>query len=288
MPWSKVDDRFYDHPKTVAVGTMGAGLFVLALSYTANKLTDGFIPTAMIRRLVADVDDPVALADSLVEAGLFERVDGGYLIHDYLDYNPPAAKVIAEREAAKERMRAAREAHAEECSGELPANFDRTSGAVQPVPYPVSRIPIPMTDNPTTSGADAPTPPPKPPPKPKREQPETTPLERHFLSLWNAKYLNSSQRELLAKYETEYGYERVVEVSKWCHTENMALGHAINAMRSALKNWDKPKPKAGSNGNHQRRVEPGTAPGPDFEETNELRRVNGVPPLTLAQFEKIK
>ena len=103
MPWSKLDDEFYDHPKVIQAGTAATGLFAMALSYTARKLTDGFVSTAMIRRLCADMDDPLALAERLVDAGLFEAVEDGYFIHDYLDYNPSSRDIKAQREIAGRR-----------------------------------------------------------------------------------------------------------------------------------------------------------------------------------------
>jgi len=149
MPWSKLDDEFYDHPKVVEAGTLGAGMFTICLSYVGRKLTDGFIATAMIRRLCADLDDPIALADRLVDVGLFERAEGGYQIHDYLEYNPPAAKILAERYAAKERMRAARAANGQfgeqERSGDVPAQFTGTLADVQSAPSP-SPSPSPVPD----------------------------------------------------------------------------------------------------------------------------------------------
>jgi hypothetical protein len=149
MPWSKLDDEFYDHPKVVEAGTLGAGMFTVCLSYVGRKLTDGFIATSMIRRLCADLDDPIALADRLVDVGLFERAEGGYQIHDYLEYNPPAAKILAERYAAKERMRAARAANGQfgeqERSGDVPAQFTGTLADVQSAPSP-SPSPSPIPD----------------------------------------------------------------------------------------------------------------------------------------------
>lgn len=99
--WVKIDDGFYDHPKVVAAGGLGTALFVCALSYSARHLTDGFIPAAQVRRLV-DVEDPGEVAARLVEVGLWEEGEGGYWIHDYLDYNPSAAEV-GERRAKRAR-----------------------------------------------------------------------------------------------------------------------------------------------------------------------------------------
>jgi hypothetical protein len=42
------------------------------------------------------------LIDELVRAGLWDRDDKGYVIHDYLEYNPSKAQVLAVREAKSE------------------------------------------------------------------------------------------------------------------------------------------------------------------------------------------
>lgn len=101
--WAKVDDAFPDHPKVVAAGPLAGWLFVTGLCYCGKYLTDGFIPAAQVKRL-ADVDDPDGLAQRLVEVGLWEPVDGGFRVHDYLDWNPSAAKVKVEREANARRQ----------------------------------------------------------------------------------------------------------------------------------------------------------------------------------------
>ena len=43
-------------------------------------------------------DKPLAVAEALVAAGLWESVPGGYRIHDFHDYNPTAADAKAYRQ----------------------------------------------------------------------------------------------------------------------------------------------------------------------------------------------
>jgi hypothetical protein len=113
MPWVKIDDNFSMHPKVMAAGGLATLLFIEGLCYCARHLTDGFIPEHAVLRMV----DPVLLdlyyqgggtalmvADKLIDVGLWEQADGGYTVHDYLDYNPSGAKVRAEREAHAQRM----------------------------------------------------------------------------------------------------------------------------------------------------------------------------------------
>jgi hypothetical protein len=75
--------------------------------YCARLLTDGFVPRAQVRKL-ADLDDAQAQAKQLVNAGLWEAVDGGYQIHDYLDYNPSRDDVLRRREYDRQRQQSRR------------------------------------------------------------------------------------------------------------------------------------------------------------------------------------
>jgi hypothetical protein len=118
MTWVKLDDEFYINPKVVAAGPLGISLYVCALSYCGKHLTDGFIPRRILPTLlnvegVWDKTYPAGSEDDsswtlretagvLVELGLWEVIDGGYQVHDYLTYNPTREQVEATREAKVE------------------------------------------------------------------------------------------------------------------------------------------------------------------------------------------
>jgi hypothetical protein len=167
MPWAKIDDDLHGHPKVLSAGLEAMGLWVLAISWTAHYLTDGFIPDEQIARLGATQE----LAQRLVSAGMWEQVDGGYQIHDYLEYNPTGDKVRAEREAAKERMRNLRnrqgeeqEDNGDEYSEEVLPNLAGSSSSPYPFPSPIPD-PVPNA-SPANAGAAKPPPSDKPPKKP--------------------------------------------------------------------------------------------------------------------------
>lgn len=103
MPWVKLDDMFADHPKIAEAGPLAGWFYVCGLCYAGRYLTDGFIPKGQVRKL-ADVDNAPALAARLVEVGLWEQTDGGYIIHDYSQYNPSAEQVKAQRERNAQRQ----------------------------------------------------------------------------------------------------------------------------------------------------------------------------------------
>jgi hypothetical protein len=119
MPWVRIDDEFPHHPKVTTVGPFGVALQVAGLCYSNHFLTDGFIPYGAVRtlldfnRLGENIGDRVEvwvelgamnIAQRLVDAGMWEEVDGGYLIHDYGDYQPSRAEVEAERKKTRDRV----------------------------------------------------------------------------------------------------------------------------------------------------------------------------------------
>lgn len=105
MPWVRMDDQFPEHPKTLNAGPLAAWLDVAAWGYSSRYLTDGIVPREVIDRLahfdgIKKNGKPIRnhdLAERLVASGLWKPHPDGYEIHDYLDYNPSRADVLAER-----------------------------------------------------------------------------------------------------------------------------------------------------------------------------------------------
>jgi hypothetical protein len=104
MPWVKIDDQFHSNPKVVAAGAEAVALYIVALSWCGAYLTDGFIPAGQVRRLALSNHYEEA-TKRLVEVGLWHEVDGGYEIHDYLEYNPTAEEVKESKQARAEAGR---------------------------------------------------------------------------------------------------------------------------------------------------------------------------------------
>jgi hypothetical protein len=107
MPWFRLEDNFHQHPKVARAGNTAVGLWVRCGTYSAAYLTDGHVPAETARLYGRQRE-----IDTLVEVGLWipDTNGGGYLIRDFLDYNPSAEQVLADRAAARERQRRAREA----------------------------------------------------------------------------------------------------------------------------------------------------------------------------------
>lgn len=105
MPWFKVDDSFWGHPKVLAIPRKermaAVGLWTLAGAYCAQQLTDGRFAEYMLEEFGASKKS----AGWLVEVGLWETTEGGYSFHDWLHHNPAADDVRAEQ-ASKQEARA--------------------------------------------------------------------------------------------------------------------------------------------------------------------------------------
>lgn len=134
MPWFRVDDDLALHPKAIAAGNTALGLWVRAGAYSAQYLTDGFVPVSMIATLGGRPRD----ARALVDARLWSQVAGGYQFHDWAIYQPSRADVEADRAGARERMRKVRQAKREAAgAADVRANIERSSdnpGPARPGP----------------------------------------------------------------------------------------------------------------------------------------------------------
>ena len=103
MTWAKLDDRFHAHPKVEDAGLAAIGLYAMSLSYAACYETDGMLPESWVRKQRAP-----SAARKLVELGLWERAEDGYLIPDFLDYNPSKDEIAEQRRMWRERQRRSR------------------------------------------------------------------------------------------------------------------------------------------------------------------------------------
>lgn len=109
MPWGRVDDGFYDHPKLDRLGKdrmPAAGLYWVAVSWCNRWLTDGLVPRDRVTRLGGSI----RLAELLVDAELWEREGRDYRVHDFLEFNDSREVVEANREAEREKKRRQRAA----------------------------------------------------------------------------------------------------------------------------------------------------------------------------------
>jgi len=134
MPWFKVDDNLAFHQKVVAAGNAAMGLWVRAGSWSAQQLTDGFVPDHIVTTLGGRKH-----ARRLTEVGLWSAVEGGFQFHEWTDRQPTRIEVEEDRKAARQRMRDLRKNRRKEATGseDVRPNTARTSESVRdPRPDP--------------------------------------------------------------------------------------------------------------------------------------------------------
>lgn len=145
MTWTKLADGLPRHPKIVGLTDAAFRLHIYALCYASEQLTDGEIPAVSVAILAPK--RAKKLVEELVNAGVWhdethecfdcpELVPGRYYLHGFLNYNPPAERVEADRAAARERMQRARRGRSSpEQPPNVRENVERTSASPsRPVP----------------------------------------------------------------------------------------------------------------------------------------------------------
>ncbi|MEP7763865.1 hypothetical protein [Sanguibacter sp. 25GB23B1] len=102
MTWLKLDDMFAWHRKVRRLSDGAFRLHVTAMNMAARDGLDGHISHE-------DLDDMPAIrsadkrATELVLRGLWEPSSNGWVIHDFLEYNPSREQVRAQQRASRER-----------------------------------------------------------------------------------------------------------------------------------------------------------------------------------------
>ena len=112
--WFRADDKFHDHPKVRGPNLRACGLWVLAGTWSADNLTDGFVPRSLLSRWGATARDAKWLVDRDLWEPAQQGIETGWLFHDWEDYNPTKAQVEAERQATRDRIRKWRERKGQE------------------------------------------------------------------------------------------------------------------------------------------------------------------------------
>lgn len=92
MAWFKIDDRFHSHPKVVQAGNAAIGAWVRLGAWCSDHLTDGHIPHQVASMFATESE-----LEQLHETELLRATGTGWVIPDYLDFNPSAAEVLATR-----------------------------------------------------------------------------------------------------------------------------------------------------------------------------------------------
>jgi len=182
VPWARFADDYLGNPKLARLSTAAIALDMASIIYSARDLRDGYLTDHDVRAIAALLHlrrwEPAT--DELVVVHRWVVVPGGWEIHDYLDYQPSRAKVLAERAAAAQRKRRIPAGVPPDSAGSSPG-VRPESGDPVPGPGPVPGNPygIPsgvLTPNPfPAEGAETGAGPPSPRPGPGRRANGTNP-----------------------------------------------------------------------------------------------------------------
>jgi len=138
MAWGRMDDGFHDHPKVEALSLDAVGLWSLCWSYAnRHRKTSpvlGFISEGRARGEAMKRGVSPRRFDVLVRMltaplpggkyGMWEAVEGGWLIHDYEDYLP---KQRDPEELAESARRGGKARAAKQTASKLLGNSQATS-----------------------------------------------------------------------------------------------------------------------------------------------------------------
>jgi hypothetical protein len=101
--WVRFENTTPENPKVSRVSDRAFRLWFNASCYCSRGETDGKIPREMLPGLVPGGSRKVTA--ELLEIGLLEEIPSGYLVHDYLEYNPSRERISEFREMGRKRQK---------------------------------------------------------------------------------------------------------------------------------------------------------------------------------------
>ncbi len=110
MPWGRLDDQANSNAKLLALSDAAWRMWGCGLIYCQANLTDGFIPEHAVHAFGVRAKNKAIVIDELCsilvpgKQVMWERVAGGYQIHDYLDWNNSRKEVMEDRARSRDRV----------------------------------------------------------------------------------------------------------------------------------------------------------------------------------------
>lgn len=105
MGWARFDDGYLDHPKILEVGPWAELLDMRAVIWCAKYDTDGLVTRVALKRLGREIPKVSTRVRGLVDVGRWlSNEGGGWLVHDFLKYNPSKAQRENDRESGRVRQ----------------------------------------------------------------------------------------------------------------------------------------------------------------------------------------
>jgi hypothetical protein len=145
MAWFKCCDTLFSNKKVTKAWMnepASIGAWLMCGTWCANQETDGHVPEHIVR-MFGITDTQVT---ALVDAGLWTAVEDGWLMHDFLDYNPSKAELLDKRakESARRSQRGGttkpRPLHERSTVAARTQQRDADVNGPVPVPVPVTSL----------------------------------------------------------------------------------------------------------------------------------------------------
>lgn len=114
MPFALVDDVWFTNPKVTRLSKDAKLLYLAGNCYCSRNLTDGVLTKTAVRIVLLEVTAKPRHVTELHEAGFWDRLEDGYLVHDWHDINRPAEEIKQRRKEISEKRREAGKKGAEE------------------------------------------------------------------------------------------------------------------------------------------------------------------------------
>lgn len=140
MAWARFDDQYHRNPKVLSVAATARWLHAASVTHCRlGRSLTGFMTTLEAEGLAVEQSVSRRAIQELAVAGLWDRVDGGFVVHDYPDYLP---------ESSKERTQAWRDRQSQGGHGDAAVTVtkshkavSRATGIPNPNPNPVHASP---------------------------------------------------------------------------------------------------------------------------------------------------
>lgn len=133
-----IDDSWDNCGPVARAGNAAFGVYCRSGAWVARNIASGQIAEPVIPAEVAVALGSPELAQKLVAVGLWEAVEGGWLLVHYLDRNESAVKVQARRKADADRKARWREQQSRRVSRKDGTRESKKSPAVTPTGIPSS------------------------------------------------------------------------------------------------------------------------------------------------------
>lgn len=110
MAWGRLHDQANANAKLLALSDSAWRMWGCGLIYCQGNLTDGFIPDHAIHTFGVRARNKEAVAEELCrvlvpgKGPCWRKVEGGFQVHDYLDWNDSRDEVLEGRQRARDRL----------------------------------------------------------------------------------------------------------------------------------------------------------------------------------------